>query len=399
VDIVLRLLPYLDRVGISFKVLALTTAGPHMLKAGYSEFRSCRYYLPRPDYEQAMAVGAELSSGLWDATSGIPWEESCAYLGISMIDLIAELGETEARCRYQVEGRKIFCPVRFVTGVLLAEQPRMVVTTCHVRMERATVLAARDLEIPSVRIDDLFGYSLLKKYNCGSTEELLPESEWPDHVVVLNEEIRQRLTTAGFPSARIHPLGQPVFSEWLEQFEHVAPSSSLADWCAQGRPIISYVTPARRDVLGQQMQSIIKAARLHPEWGICIKLHPSIGRGEFDALFAQKPDNLRLIVDEDILPVVRASDLVLIFRSTVGILCLATGVPLLVLDSTGEPEAMPYVSSGAVRSLSNLDKLSETIETVLAHGASDSEKEVLPLFMSPAGATGRIANWLASCMS
>ncbi len=395
VDIVLRLLPRLERLGVDARVLALTTAGPRMVQAGHPD-RGCRHYVPRPGYEQAMALGAELSEGLWDATSGIPWEESCAYLGVSMVDLIDELGEEEARRRYQAEGRKAFCPTAFLSEVLRQEEPQLVVTTCHVRMERAALLAARALGIASVRIEDLFGYSLLGEYGAGRAPVLLPEAEWPDQVIVLNDEVKQRLVAAGLPTARIHPLGQPVLSEWLEQFEHTDPSPSLADWRSEERPIITYATPARRDVLYPHVGAMLALAQQQPEWGICIKLHPSVGRGEFEARYPELPDNLRLLAEEDILPIVRASDLVVIFRSTVGLLCLSGGVSLLVVDTTGEPEVMPYVSSGAARGLDSLEHLTKTIAEMLEQTCHEDDQVVAPLFENPPGATERVAKWLAA---
>lgn len=396
VDIVLRLLPHLERLpGIEVRVLALTTAGPRIAQASY-EALGCRDYLPLAGYERALDLGAELSKGLWDATSGIPWEESCAYLGVSMIDLITEVGEAEARRRYAQQGRKAFCPTNFLQQVLQQERPHLVITTCHVRMERAAVLATRALGITSVRIEDLFGYSLLGERGIDQEPELLPEGEWPDQVVVLNGEVKRRLVAAGLPERQIHPLGQPVLSEWLEQFEHTAPSPNLVDWRTAGRPVVTYATPARRDVLYRQADAMLALAKQHPEWGLCIKLHPSVGRGEFESRYPQLPDNLRLLVEEDILPIVRASDLVVIFRSTVGLLCLSGGVPLLVVDDTGETEVMPYVSSGSAHGIDKLELLEEIIVELLEQRHSGDDRLIAPLFDNPLGATERIAAWLAT---
>ncbi len=396
VDIVLRLLPHLDRLSaVDVRVLALTTAGPRMVQEGYQAL-GCRDYLPLAGYEQALELGAELSPELWDESSGISWEESCAYLGVSMLDLIAELGEEEAQRRYQAEGRKAFCPTRFMAEVLQHEQPQLVITTCHVRMERAAVLAARDLGITTVRIEDLFGYSLLGNYGVERAPVLLPEVEWPGQVIVLNEEVKRRLMTAGFPEARIHPLGQPVFSEWQEQFEQIAPCPTLQDWIAKGQPVITYATPARRDVLYSQTEVMLAVAHRHPEWGICIKLHPSVGPGEFEARYPELPINVRLLADVDILPVVRASDMVVIFRSTVGLLCLFTDIPLLVLDTTGEPETIPYVSSGVASGIDNLDDLDDTLKHRLVHMYQVPERRNELLLENPVGAANRIANWLVT---
>jgi predicted dehydrogenase len=97
-----------------------------------------------------MALGAELSAPLWDASSQVSRDDSCAYLSLSMLDLIAACGDAEAWRRYEELGRQAFCPTRFLTHVLAQENPGLVVTTCHVRMERAAVLAARQRGCPSL---------------------------------------------------------------------------------------------------------------------------------------------------------------------------------------------------------------------------------------------------------
>ena len=135
-------------------------------------------------------------------------------------------------------------------------------------------------------------------------------------------------------------------------------------------------------------------AKRRPEWGICIKLHPSVGLGEFLAYYPKLPRNVRVLSEKDILPVVKASTVVVIFRSTVGLLCLSSGVPLLVVDDTGEPEVMPYVSSGAARGLASLDKLEQTLAEMLADEQPNNHNFVSPLFEIPAGASERIAQWL-----
>lgn len=394
VDIVLRLLPVLNTIsGLEFSVLALTTAGPRMALAGW-RYKGCYDYLPQIGYEHAMEWGAELSKEIWDETTGVLWNESCAYLGVSMVDLIRDVGVDRAQDQYRAKGRQAFCPHHFICTVLNIERPDIVITTCHVRMERAAILAARRLGVASVRIEDLFGYSLLGEYGPGQQAQLLDESEWPDDVVVINNEVKSRLVLAGMPPARIHPLGQPVLSEWLERFNGTSATVAMADWLGEGRPIVTYATPARRDVLYSQTNALLLLAARRPEWGICIKLHPSVGHGEFLQRYPLLPINLRIIADDDILPVVRASNLVMIFRSTVGLLCLSCGIPLLVVDESSEGEVIPYVSSGAARGLNDICNLESTIAEMLAETGS-SECPVNPLFHNQAGATKRIAHWLA----
>lgn len=394
VDIVVALLPRLQALGVPCGVLALTTAAIR-LRAAAQPFATPLDYLPLEGYEQALDLGAELSAPLWDPTGPLSWDESCAYLGISMLDLIASHGEAEAWQRYRQQGRKAFCPTRFLGCVLVQEQPRVVVTTCLVRMERAATLAARQRGCRSLLIEDLFGFSLLGPAGLQGDPTLAPRHEWPDAVVVLNEQVRARIVDAGFPKAAVHALGQPVFADWLQRWTDAQPCAPLLDWCNQGRPVVTYAAPSRAEVWQRHARALLQIARRHPEWGLVVKLHPSVGLQAFDTEVGERPDNLRVLpAEQDILPVLKASDLVVVFRSTVGLLSLFAGLPLLVFDDSDEPELMPYVSSGAAVAASTPAQLERAMVQLLAAPTSAGGARQQPLFENPPMAAERIAVWL-----
>ncbi len=389
VDIVLSLLPRLRALGVPTTVLALTTAVSRLRGVG-EPCRTPHDYLPLAGYEHAMALGAELSAPLWDATSQVSWDYSCAYLGLSMLDLIAECGDAEAWRRYEELGRKAFCPTRFLHHVLAQENPGLVVTTCHVRMERAAVLAARQRGCPSVLIEDLFGYALLGDAALEAEPQLLAQPERPDAVIVLNQAVRQRLLQAGMPPHQVHALGQPVFADWVARLRAAEPAAELADW----RPVITYAAPSRPEVLHRHTAALVAIAQRHGNWGVVIKLHPSTRLDVYRAAVGVLPANvLVLAADHDILPVVQGSDLVVVFRSTVGMLSLFAGLPLVVFDDTGEPEVMPYVSSGAASGAATAEQLEQAIARQLT-GPTAARSLQHPLFENPPDAPERIAAWL-----
>jgi len=394
VDIVLSLLPRLQALGVPYKVLALTTAPARLRAAGYA-CTTPGDYLPVNGYEHAFKLGAELSTALWDSGSPLSWEESCAYLGISMVDLIAQYGDAGAWNLYREKGRKAFCPTRFLSLVLSAEQPSVVVTTCHVRMERAAVLAARQLGCPSVLVEDLFGYSLLGEVGVDSEPMLLPRKLWPDAVVVLNRQVKQRLVEAGFPADAVHPFGQPVFSDWLVKLQAAQPCDALADWRIEGRAVLTYAAPGCFEVLLRHSSVLSQIAGRHPEWGLAIKLHPSVGLRSYLEAVGELPQNLRVLpAGQDILPVIQSSDLVIVFSSSVGLLALFAGKPLLVFDDSGEPQVMPYCSTGAAVAASTLSELERAIDQQLVATSVRGEQMQSSWFENPPEASERIAAWL-----
>ena len=394
-DIVARLVPALGARGLPRpSVLALTTAPLLLSKAGVG-FRRCGDHLPMPGYDDALAHGADLAKDLWSEGSDVPWDETCAYLGVSFCDLARDKGMGPAQALYAERGRKAFCPVHFMTEVLRREQPDIVVTTCHVRMERAATIAARRLGIRTVLIEDLLGYSLLGPYAHGAQGRLIDAAEWPDMAVVMNGAVKEILADNGFPQARINPLGQPVFSDWKRDFADAAPCDPFT--VSRGRrPLVTYMTTPQPEILHPQSRFLIALARHRTDIDFVIKLHPSTAEAGYRDAFGPFPENLRVLSQEPALNVVKASDLVMLYRSTVGVLCLLSATPMIVWDTTGTPEVLPYASSGAAELAASDDALEPLMDRMLSERGGRRAAAPHPLFDAADDASGDIAAWLAA---
>lgn len=83
-------------------------------------------------------------------------EETLTYLGINMRDLIESIGEENAWKIYKEEGRHCFLPVMAMKEIQKKIKPDIVVTTSSPRSELASVKAAKELNIPTLSIVDLF---------------------------------------------------------------------------------------------------------------------------------------------------------------------------------------------------------------------------------------------------
>jgi len=392
-DIVAHLLPALkDRNLPEPVVLALTTA-PLRLANSACTLKQCADYLPMEGYERAIARGGELARGLWVEGSDVSWEETCAYLGVSMCDLEVDEGIDQAVTSYENKGRSAFCPVRFLERVLLRERPDIVITTCHVRMERAAVIAARNLGIRSVRIEDLLGYSLLGVYPYNKPGKLIPASEQPDMAVVMNEAVKDIVVRNGFPAKRIAPLGQPVFSAWKAQYFSATPTD-IFEVDAKAKPIVTYMTTPREEIMQSHSRTWISLARRRPDINFAIKLHPSTAEKIYREQYGPFPDNLRIISGDPALNVVKASDLVVLLRSTVGVLCLMTSTPMIVWDTTGDDEVLPYVTSGAAQIAANDADLEPLIDRMLKANSANLIPLPHPLFEISDDAGEQISSWL-----
>ncbi len=394
-DIVAHLLPAIAEQGLPEPVVLALTTAPLRLSGSACTLRRCADYLTMDGYEEALSKGATLAKGFWSEESDVSWEETCAYLGVSMCDLERKEGKDAAQGLYEKIGRKAFCPVSFMTRVLEQEQPDIVVTTCHVRMERAATIAARRLGIRSVLIEDLLGYSLLGLYPYGEAGSLISDIEWPDMVVVVNAAVKDIVVRNGFPGHRVMPLGQPVFSEWKAQYAS-APPLDLFGKDVSAKPLVTYMTTPQEEILHTQSDIWIALSRRRPDLNFAIKLHPSTAEKDYRSRYGPFPDNLRVLSKEPVLNVVKASDLVVLFRSTVGMLCLMTSTPMVVWDTTGDPEYLPYAASGAAEWAKAESDLEPLIERMLENTSSGWVPPPHPLFDIPADAANRITGWLAT---
>lgn len=393
VDIVSRLLAPLEQLQLPRPtVLALTTA-PHGLKSTACNMRRCVDYITVEGYEAALDVGGALAESFRSPHSPVPWDETCAYYGVSMIDLTQEHGEDQAMRLYADLGRKAFLPVHFMAKVLEIEQPDIVVTTCHVRMERAATIAAKAAGIMTVRIEDLFGYSMLGAYPHGELGTLIAEDEQPDHVIVPNIATQNIMIENGFPSSRIHPLGQPVFSNWKNELDNASPLKELT---VSGKPVVTYIaTPVMSDLV-KYSRDFIEIAKKQKELTFCIKLHPSTSLGHFLDELGEIPENIHVLSTEPIVDIIQSSAIVILQMSTVGVLCAIAKTKMIVWSTEDYQEILPYVSSGAASLVHNKLDLERNIEEFIARKNMGVFEQDLSIFEFPDQADLKIAEWLAS---
>ena len=179
-------------------VLALTTAAPAARAAGLEVVQFKDFVTPGD--EAALAHGHRLMAALGAPVADA--DETTAYLGLSFADLVAEVGLQEAESRYLAIGRQAFLPIATLRRILKKIRPDMVVATNSPRAERAAIVAAGQLGIPSVCVVDLFAIDEVK---------WIGKPDYADRVCVLNASVRQFLITSGRGAAQVVVTGNPGF--------------------------------------------------------------------------------------------------------------------------------------------------------------------------------------------
>lgn len=190
------------RGGVEVRVLALTTAGP-TFQARNIPYQGFADYVDPASDADVIRLGERLYADVNGDRVGVPRPESIAYMGLSMSDLIAAVGEKEAWERYRREGRHAFLPVAVLRKIISLEKPDIVVATNSPKSERAAILAANQLGIETLIVPDLF-----------ATREssYVPfEAKWYAAMCDATSDDLQKVH--GIRAERIRVTGQPAFDK------------------------------------------------------------------------------------------------------------------------------------------------------------------------------------------
>jgi UDP-N-acetylglucosamine 2-epimerase len=138
---------------INIKIIALTIAAKKLQKENIP-YQSFKDFISKDDHE-ILTYGKELAKNIHRDNSGIPYEETIAYLGASFFDLVKTHGEEEAYKIYENHGRKTFLPITIMTRIFAQIKPDFVITTNVARAEKAARIVALENNIPVLAMQDL----------------------------------------------------------------------------------------------------------------------------------------------------------------------------------------------------------------------------------------------------
>lgn len=193
---------------IEIVVLALTGAQKYLSEWNIPYMTIEKYYNIFQDKEIkniGEKVLKELKINFEDA-------ESKLYYGYSFKELIEKYGIEKSIRGYKEFERRIFLPINFMNKVLKYEKPDLVITTNAPRMEKAALIASRELGIKSISIEDLFGVE--QEIN-EKIEEFFQNNnyrdKYGDYVCVLSEEVKKFLEEK--TNSKVIVTGNPNFDD------------------------------------------------------------------------------------------------------------------------------------------------------------------------------------------
>ena len=322
-------------------VLALTTAAPAARAAGLEVLQFKDFVAPGD--EAALVHGRRLMAAL--AAPVADAEETTAYLGLSFADLVAEVGLQEAEARYLENGRQAFLPTATLRRILQKIKPDVLVATNSPRAERAAIVAARQLGVPSVCVVDLFAIDEVK---------WIGDKAYADRVCVLNESVRQFLIASGRLEAQVVVTGNPGFDalntaaamaqgQQLRQAQGWAGKRVIV-WPNQVEPALHPFNgrPGNPELPAKALAQVMAWVLTRSDVVLCIRARA----GEQAPVIPDDPRTVLTGQDWPLAPLLHAVDLVVTLGSTVGLEGHLAGCRLVQVLGSVFDDAMPLARYG-----------------------------------------------------
>jgi hypothetical protein len=327
VNTVLPVALQLVELGHDVTVLALTTAWGAVDRAGLKTI-GFRDFLDGDI--RAIDHGQRLGQGTQPHPQVHP-DESVAYLGMSYVELEDRLGVEGAAQAFVERGRQSFLPLGVLRRIFDAVDPELVIATSSPRAERASVLVARERNIPAVVIADLMPQMEM---------EWMGSPEYGDILCVINEGVRRKLIRAGRDPDCVVATGNPVMDEHLKlDVLGLRETWRTKHGCVDSDRVALYASqPDPDQYLGSRVAAELVCEGLDRGWKVAVRPHPN---EDFDATLLPTGTILSG-KDETPWQCLCGADACVVISSTMGIQSVLVGRPLVAYAVPVNMNPTPY---------------------------------------------------------
>ena len=351
--------------------------------------------------EEVLNIGHPLALKFHNFNSTVSYADSISYYGFSMKDLIADLGKDLAWRVFKLYDRRLMLPVNSMKYILQKEQPDVVVATTMHRFEAATIIAANELGIPSVKIEDLVGNVSIPfpdKLQANTEEEykelllqgftenqIVLKSELeqkdileyrdrvrstylnmqPDRICVVSDYVKSELIRKGKLEESIRVTGQPAFDallKWNDVDENRIIDQLGLD---KSRPIFSYMSQPLSN-RAEILELVIETIRDIEGVQLVIKLHPN-ENGDIQRLVLQKM-NYNAVITKEIssAEITKISTITSTVTSTTGLEAACLNRDLVYFNFFDEDNFVPFNEMGIGVRITSVADGKEIIKAVLS---------------------------------
>lgn len=377
--------------------------------------------------KEALQEGLCMAEKYHNFQSSVSFADSISYYGFSMLDLKKDRGSEVANKIFNIYDRRLFLPINTMKMIIKQEKPDVIIATTMHRFEAAALIAGNELNIPTIKIEDLLGNinrPFPDKVHVTSEKEMeelinngvkkskiifksdlndndiarVAEDTYntylnlkPTKSVVLCNYTKENLVSRGIDEESIIVTGQPAFDKLLD-YKFI----DKFDLCNklgidQQKPIVAFMSQPleeREEVL----RSLINGMKENNDKQLIIKLHPNEdGIIQKMILDEMKYDAL-IIKDVSAPEIISISDLVITVSSTTGLEAVVMDKDLLSINLTSKKDFIPYNDMGIGVGVYDSSKIGCEIRSIFEDESLRQRlKEARSEFATDGNASSRIA--------
>lgn len=288
-----------------------------------------------------------------DTSIGV--DETYLYHGYALYELEKKYSKEKIEEGFRELGRPIFLPIQFMERVLKSENPSLVITTNSPRYEKATLIAAKNLDITSLSIEDLFGkddsevtVALEKFFN-----DQLYQKVYGDYVCVLSEIAKKNLNYKKI--SKVFITGNPSFDKTIEFFRE----NSKKEKTKKENITICYLTQKHPEniLIMKKLIEIIEKK----DSNLIVKIHPNEKIEDYLKEIDQKENKKVEIKNSNLYENISNSDIVITIFSTAALEAAILDKPIVAKKNI----SVPFQDLGIGLEYENISEIEELINKIL----------------------------------
>ena len=205
--------------GVEITILALTTS-KYKFEQEKIPYKLITDYYNKEEEKFIYELGKSFCISN-DIDTSIGEDETYLYHGYALYELEKKYSKEKIKEGFKKFGRAIFLPIQFMERVLKNENPDLVITTNSPRYEKATLIVAKNLDIVSLSIEDLFGveYKQLTVDAAFFFKNLNYNTIYGNYLCILTDEVKKNLNTDKIDKVFI--TGNPAFDKTIKYFNNI----------------------------------------------------------------------------------------------------------------------------------------------------------------------------------
>ena len=291
-----------------------------------------------------------------DIDTSIGKDETYLYHGYALYELEKKYSKEKIKEGFKKFGRAIFLPIQFMERVLKNENPNLVITTNSPRYEKAALIAAKNLGIISLSIEDLFGveYKQLTVDIASFFENINYNIIYGDYLCVLTDEAKNNLNREKVN--KVFVTGNPIFDKTVKFFNNMNKTTFKTD--TKTLCFLTQNYPEKLKILEKLIKIVDKKG-----FYLIIKIHPNESKEEYLRVVQSLVKNKDKIFIEtgNLYENISKSDIILTVDSTAALEAAILGKPIIGKKSN----QIPFEKIDIGIEYDDVNKIDDCIETLL----------------------------------